>query len=87
MDDILNKRRDIKIYPTYRTTMGNMNCAWFDKDKRIHNAVDAAFKEFKKELLECVRAELTASRSQESEPRICIDTDQLPPGPPILTRQ
>jgi hypothetical protein len=67
--------------------MGNVSCAWFDRDKRIHNAVDAAFREFKKELLECVRAELTASRTQESEPNMGADTEQMPPGPPRLIRQ
>ena len=66
--------------------MGNINCSWFDRDRRIHHAVDSAFREMKKELMECIRAELSASRTQESD-RGGIDIDQIPPGPPKLIRQ
>ena len=72
--------------------MGNSCIKTMSEDKQIHDLIEISFEVLKKELLACIRAELTQSRSNPSsivQMEVAVDnlvTDILPNESPKLSR-
>lgn len=66
--------------------MGNLkSCMSKQVEKEGKDLIMALFSDMEKRLKDCIKAELTQSRSQEST--VSGGDVDLPPGPPRLARQ